>query len=181
MRRFRLKAIWLNPPEDGNLADVIGIITPMPDDFRFFVDIPIRYGDLDPQWHVNNARYLTFMEQARLSYLIHLGLWDGVDFMNLGLIVADVHIAYLAPLSLGQTARVFMRVSRLGNKSMLCEYQVADAGDNQIYAKGETVMVAYDYHTRQSIPIPVGWREKIADFEGIPTSENRLPTNNSQS
>jgi len=30
------------------------------------------------------------------------------------------------------------------------------------------VMVAYDYHTRTSKPIPDSWRQKIAEFENIP-------------
>ena len=35
-------------------------------DFRFYHPIEVRYGDLDPQGHVNNARYLTYLEQARI-------------------------------------------------------------------------------------------------------------------
>jgi acyl-CoA thioesterase FadM len=34
-------------------------------------------------------------------------------------------------------------------------------------AKGEAVMVAYDYHQETSIVVPEDWREKIARFEGI--------------
>jgi acyl-CoA thioester hydrolase len=62
-------------------------------EFRFFYPVQIRYADLDAQWHVNNARFLTILEQARLSYIRQLGLWDGKSFLDLGLIVADVHIA----------------------------------------------------------------------------------------
>ena len=69
--------------------------------FRFHIPIDIRYGDLDPQWHVNNARYLTFLEQGRMEYLRALNLWDGEDFFKLGLIVADIHIAYLAAGDVG--------------------------------------------------------------------------------
>lgn len=138
-------------------------------EFRFFHDIEVRYGDLDPQGHVNNARFLTFMEQARLIYLVRLGLWDGKDFNDLGLIVADVHLAYRAPIELGRTVRVAMRIARLGNKSLIYEYRLSDANDEaQVYATGETVMVAYDYHSHQAIPVPAAWREKIAAHEGIP-------------
>ncbi len=35
-------------------------------DFRFFHPVEVRYGDLDPQGHLNNAKYLTFFEQARV-------------------------------------------------------------------------------------------------------------------
>ena len=55
---------------------------------RFYHPIEVRYGDLDPQGHVNNARYLTYMEQARIAYVAHLGLWKGPSFLDIGIILA---------------------------------------------------------------------------------------------
>lgn len=130
--------------------------------------IPIRYGDLDAQGHVNNARYLTFVEHARLVYLQELGLWNGIDFDDLGLIVADAHVAYRTPILLGQTVRACVWVSRMGNKSLDFQYRLEDANGGQVFADAETVMVAYDYRSLRSIPIPEDWRTKIAAFEGIP-------------
>ena len=37
-------------------------------DFNFSIPLDVRYGDLDPQWHVNNARFLTYLESARMGY-----------------------------------------------------------------------------------------------------------------
>lgn len=135
---------------------------------RHFILIPIRYGDLDAQGHVNNARFLTFVEHARITYLKDLGLWDGVDFLNLGLIVADVHIAYRAPIEFGSIVRVVGGVVSMGNKSMKFAHHLEDEHTGQLYAEADLVMVAYDYHTKQSIVIPDAWREKIAAYEGIP-------------
>ena len=42
------------------------IISPM-SAYHFSYPIEVRYGDLDPQGHVNNAKYLTYMEQARVG------------------------------------------------------------------------------------------------------------------
>jgi acyl-CoA thioester hydrolase len=128
----------------------------------------VRYGDLDPQWHVNNAHFITFIEQARFAYLLEVGLFDGVSFVDLGLIVADVHIAYLAPIVLGQNIRVGVRVARIGHKSLTFEYQIEDGATNQPLATAETVMVAYDYHTHTSQPVSDGWREKIEQYESKP-------------
>lgn len=135
--------------------------------FRFSLPIEIRYGDLDPQWHVNNARYLTFLEQGRMAYLRKLDLWDGQDFFKLGLIVADIHISYLAPVMWGQKVRLDLRVSRLGGKSMVFEYRLVDADTGQVLAKAESVMVTFDYYAHASIPVPDDWREKIRAFEGL--------------
>jgi acyl-CoA thioester hydrolase len=134
--------------------------------FRFILPLEVRYADLDPQWHVNNTRYLTFLEQGRMAYLVRLGLWDGVDFNQLGMIVADVHIAYLAPVTLWQKIRLEMRVTRIGTKSMAFEYQIVDDASGEAVARAESAMVAYDYEGHTSIPVPEDWRQKIAAFEG---------------
>lgn len=135
--------------------------------FRYFQDVQTRYGDLDAQGHLNNSRYLTFIEQARLNYAIQLGLWDGADFLDLPFIVADVHVAYLAPVELNCVVRVWARATRLGHKSLNFEYRLEDAQHGKLYATADIVMVAYDYREKRSIPIPESWREKIASFEGI--------------
>lgn len=135
--------------------------------YNLYVPIHVRYSDLDAQGHVNNMRFLTYLEEARVRYLLELGLWDGVSFLDLGLIVADVHISYLAPIFLGEPIRVGIRATRLGNKSLTFEYQIEDEKTGQVVARCETVMVTYDYHTNSSIPIPATWREKISAFEGM--------------
>jgi acyl-CoA thioester hydrolase len=134
-------------------------------EFRFHIPIEPRYADLDPQWHVNNVRYLAYLEHARLTYLVQLGLWDGVDFNRLGLIVADIHIAYLAPMLLWQKVRLEMRTAKIGNKSLTFEYRLLDESTGQLLATAESVMVAFDYNTQKSIPVPPEWRAKICAFE----------------
>lgn len=136
-------------------------------DFKFYLPIQIRYGDIDGQWHVNNVHFLRYMELTRFAYLLELGLWDGRDYQELGLIVADVHIAYLAPITITQQIRCGTRVSRIGTKSLTFEYRLEDSETGQALATGETVMVAYDYHTLKSVPVSAAWREKIAAYEGV--------------
>jgi acyl-CoA thioester hydrolase len=135
-------------------------------EFKFYQPISVRYGDLDPQWHVNNSRFLTYMEQARFAYLVHVGLWDGVDFFNLGLIVADAHVAFAAPIFLGQKVRVGARVGRIGTKSLAFEHVIEEEDTGKLLGSGDLVMVAYDYHAHHSIPVSAEWRVKINRFEG---------------
>ncbi len=138
------------------------------DDFRFYHPIEVRYGDLDPQGHLNNAKYLTYLEQARIQYLRRLGLWDGGSFLDLGIILADVHLTYHVPVHFGQPVRVGVRTVRLGHKSIHMEFCLEDAASSQKLASGSTVSVAYDYRSRQTIPVPENWRKAICDFEGLP-------------
>lgn len=136
-------------------------------DFRFYYPVQVRYSDLDAQWHVNNARFLSIVESARLDYLRHLGLWDGSSFLDLGVIVADIHVAYLAPIDLDDEIQVGVRISRIGNKSMTFETEIQNVEDGSLKAKSEVVVVAYDYHTLKTIPVPEEWRKRIQEFEGI--------------
>jgi acyl-CoA thioester hydrolase len=137
------------------------------DGFRFTHPVEVRYGDLDPQGHLNNAKYLTYFEQARINYIHHLGLWGGGSFLDIGIILADAQITYHAPVQFGQPVEVGVRISRLGNKSLTMEYALQDRENGTLFATGSTVQVAYDYRTNQSIPIPGGWRERINRFEGL--------------
>lgn len=138
--------------------------------FRFYHPIEIRYGDLDPQGHVNNTRYLTYFEQARIAYIRNLELWTSPSFMDFGVILADAQITYKAPLFFGTDILVDARVTRLGNKSLTMEYIVEEACSGREYAAGATVLVTYDYRTQETIPIPARWRQVIAAFEKISES-----------
>ncbi|MGB9521632.1 MAG: acyl-CoA thioesterase, partial [Anaerolineales bacterium] len=82
--------------------------------YQFFHPIEIRYGDLDPQGHVNNAKYLTYMEQARIQYIKNLGLWKSNSFLDVGIILAEVRVTYRIPIQYGTEIKVGVRVSRLG-------------------------------------------------------------------
>ncbi len=136
--------------------------------FNFSHPIEVRYGDLDPQGHVNNARFLTYIEQARLQYLVHLGLLGkGQSFLDVGIIIADVHITFLKPILFGQTVRVGLGITRLGNKSMNMDYRLFDAETNTDLALASTVLVSFDYHHNRSIAIPDSWRNTITEFENI--------------
>ena len=137
-------------------------------EFRFYHPIEVRYGDLDPQGHVNNAKYLTYFEQARVAYWIEMGFFSkDQSFMELGVILADVYITYFAPVYFGQKVKVGVHVIRLGNKSMTWEQNVVDVESGKELARGEVVVVAYDYRQEKTIPIPNEWREKITEFEGL--------------
>ena len=137
-------------------------------DFRFYHPVEVRYGDLDPQGHVNNAKHLTYFEQARIAYLIELGLFTkDQSFMEIGVIIADLHVTYLEPVYFGQNIKVGVRVTRLGNKSMTWEQNIVDAETGRALANGELVVVTYDYKTEKTISIPREWREKFQAFEGL--------------
>jgi acyl-CoA thioesterase FadM len=56
-------------------------------------------------------------------------------------------------------------ISLIGNKSMTSEYRIEDARDASEFASGSSVLVAYDYQNKRSVPIPEEWRKAILHFE----------------
>ncbi len=145
------------------------------DDIRFFHPMEVRYGDLDPQGHLNNAKYLTYFEQARIRYFEELGLFSkDQSFMDIGVIVADIHIKYLAPVRLGASVRVGVRTESIGNKSITLRQTLAEGSTGRLYADGTVVLVAYDYHAHKTTPVLEEWRQKLMAYEG--TQEHGTPT-----
>jgi len=135
--------------------------------FHFYHLIEVRYGDLDPQGHVNNAKFLSYMEQGRVFYLKQLKLWEGSSFLNTGIILADVQITFRKAIQFGDPVRVGVCIARIGNKSMTSEYRIEDGRDASEFASGSSVLVAYDYQNKRTVSIPEAWRKVIQQFEGM--------------
>ena len=137
-------------------------------DFKFFHPTEVRYGDLDPQGHVNNAKYLTYFEQARIYYLIQLGLFNkDQSFMEVGVSIADIHITYHSTTHYGDDIKVGVKITKIGAKSITVEQCVMDAKTGRLMASGTIVMVTFDYEGLKTIPVPDEWKRKISEFEGI--------------
>src|SRR6266566_9937591 len=98
----------------------------------------VSFRDLDPMGHVNNAVFLTYIEQARVAFLAEVGAATGLEDMNM--IVARVEISFKAPVPLGQEVEISLRASRFGTKSFDLDYELR--GDGELVAQATSVEVA---------------------------------------
>jgi acyl-CoA thioester hydrolase len=136
-----------------------------PEGYRHHTPVMIRYGDMDTLGHVNNAKYLTYIEQSRLGYFGDLMQWDG-SRSGVGLILAKVTVEYKAPLTVADgMVNVWTRTSRIGTKSFDMEHLVIRAKDGLVAAAGFTVMVAYNYAESATVALPDEWRQRISAYE----------------
>jgi acyl-CoA thioester hydrolase len=136
-------------------------------DYRFLHPVEVRYADLDPQGHLNNAKYLTYFEQARLYYWREVGLFPGdQSFTESGVIIADVHISYEAPVFWGEPIKVGVRTVDIGEKSFTVEQCVLNGSLKRVHATGTVVLVAYDYSKRETMRVPDEWRDRLRRYEG---------------
>jgi len=125
----------------------------MLDEFTFHYPIQIRWADIDALNHVNNAVYLSYFEQARIDYFREAVNWN---WEEVGMILAKSCIEYHKPLLARDKAEVWLRVSRLGNKSFEMENSVVRQGINgpELITSCSSVIVTYDYRNEVSVPIP---------------------------
>jgi acyl-CoA thioester hydrolase len=137
-------------------------------EFNFYQPVEVRYGDLDPQGHVNNARFVTYLEHARVGYVRELGLWDGKSFLEVGFIIARLEVDFQAPILITDQVRIGVRISRLGGKSLEMTYRMESPEDGTVYAEALTVLVSYDYRRGQTRELPDRWRDEVSVFENIP-------------
>lgn len=114
----------------------------------FTIPVEIRFNDIDGMGHVNNALYLTYLEQCRMRFFTEVaGSQSERDFP---FILAHAALDYKVPLKMGSQAQVKMWTARIGGKSWDFDYEIKDRKTSVIYATGKTVQVAYDYQLEKS-------------------------------
>jgi acyl-CoA thioester hydrolase len=126
--------------------------------FPFVHRETVRFRDLDAMGHVNNAVYLTYLEQARLTFLDERGLVQAPDAP--GMILARVEIDFRAQVGGGETVEIGVRPARLGRKSFELDHRFEASGRH--VADACSVLVAYDYEAQRSIELPGAWRRALA-------------------
>jgi acyl-CoA thioester hydrolase len=118
----------------------------------------VRFRDLDVLGHVNNAVFLTYIESARVAFLLHHGAASSLQDMSI--IVARIEIDFRAPVGFGEDVDVAVHASRFGGKSFDLDYELR-VGE-RVVAEARSVCVAYDYRKGEAVEIPDAWREKLA-------------------
>jgi acyl-CoA thioester hydrolase len=130
--------------------------------FRFMHPQEVSFRDLDVFGHVNNAVYLTYLENSRIAYMREVLGIESLD--DLLVIVANVDIDFRSRATLGETLEIGARTSRIGTKSFDLDHEVRGP-DGRLVAAAATTLVAIDYRADQTIPVPDEWRERIESYE----------------
>ncbi len=124
--------------------------------------VNIRFSDLDLFGHVNNAMYLTYFEEARVSYFNEVVGYD-YDWSTEGVILARFEIDFVIPVLFKD--EVFIRTSccRMGNKSFDLAYEMFIVREEKeiMLSSATSVMVMYNYKEKKSIPVTDEWKTKL--------------------
>jgi acyl-CoA thioester hydrolase len=132
------------------------------DGYRHMHAQEVTFRDLDAFGHVNNAVYLTYIENARIGYVRDVLCIESLE--GLLLIVASVKIDFRSRANLGETLEIGSRATRVGTKSFDLEHELRSQ-NGRLVAETQTTLVAFDYEQDRTMQIPPEWRERIENYE----------------
>ena len=129
--------------------------------------LQVRFRDCDPLGHVNNAVYLTYLEQARFT------LWKKqLDFMarsaadtgqrGLGFILARAECDFRAQARYGDWLDVKLSLGDFGRSSFNYTYEIVNAESGALVAAAKTVLVWFDYDAQKPAPLDDETKAKLA-------------------
>ncbi len=122
------------------------------------VEVPLRWADLDAQGHVNNARYLDYLQDARADFLYRLHI---EDLLHEGFTVMANQIEYRSPVFFSETPlEADITVAALDEDSVTLAYHLFQQ-DHEV-ALARTTLSGYDLDTRQRRPLPAEAQEAFA-------------------
>jgi acyl-CoA thioester hydrolase len=132
--------------------------TPQLEDFPYRLTDNVRFGDLDPNQHVNNAVYATYFETGRVTLMKDRSY--GLMPQGLAWIMARLDIHFRAELHWPGTIELGLGVSKFGRTSVTFDQVVFSAG--RCVASAQSVNVLIDEVSRKPTPLTP---EILANFQ----------------
>jgi acyl-CoA thioester hydrolase len=134
-------------------------------DFRHCHRVRVRYGEVDQQGVVFNARYLDFGDIAITEY------WRQVGFRFTGQDVMEFHVAraevdFKKPIYPDSLIDLWTRTERFGNTSMTVVTEIHGAGQDDLLAVIRSVQVHVDLAQHKPMPIPQSVKDYFSSFDG---------------
>ncbi|MGV8940278.1 MAG: acyl-CoA thioesterase [Lysobacter sp.] len=122
------------------------------------VPMPVRWRDLDAFNHVNNSKYLSYLEEARLQWMLGVP-GQGMDD-HVAPVVAAAQLNYRRPITWPAQVVIELFVERLGNSSLTVGHRIVDAQSADVlFCDGHVVLVWIDRESGQAAPLPLAVRE----------------------
>jgi len=115
-------------------------------------EIKVRGYHLDGYQHVNNARYLELLEEARWR---HYEDYPPSFFIekNWAFIIVNINISYKNSAVFGDTLEIHTSVGKIGNTSMSFQQKIYIKGTDKLSVEAEVTFVILDVKTKQVVPM----------------------------
>jgi acyl-CoA thioester hydrolase len=109
---------------------------------RFTYNCALRWSDLDAYGHVNNARFLTLYEEARVAMMFIAAREAGLTSFEEGIVVARHEVDYLRPVDYGDPVRIEVWIEDMRSSRFTVGYELYDG--ELLASRARSVLVPYD-------------------------------------
>lgn len=123
--------------------------------------IKVRGFHLDVYQHVNNARYLEFLEEARWDGLENSACFQWMMRHNIAFVVVNININYRRPAVLGDLLTVSSELKQLNGKSGILSQVITRGAEGDVVADAQITFVCIDLKTQKSLPLEGELREQV--------------------
>ena len=123
--------------------------------------IKVRGYHLDVYQHVNNARYLEFLEEARWEWLEEAEAFHWLQEQKLAFVVVNININYRRPAVLGDVLVIDSEITQLNSKSGIIAQRVLLAGQETVVADAALTFVCIDLRTQKAVALEGELRERL--------------------
>ena len=118
------------------------------------VTLDVAWGEMDALGHVNNVRYIAWVETARIAFFEKLGMSTRAAD-PIGPILARIENDFLEPVEYPARVTVGIRPERVGNTSLTLAHEIWHAGaPDRVVARGRGVVVLINYATQEKVRVP---------------------------
>ncbi|HEX6500072.1 MAG TPA: thioesterase family protein [Micromonosporaceae bacterium] len=122
---------------------------------RYTYQCALRWSDLDVFGHVNNARFLTLYEEARVALMFRRAGEQGLTSFEEGVVISRHEVDYLRPVDYATaehdgarpTVTIEMWVEDIRPSRFVIAYELFDRG--QVASRARSVCVPYDLETQR--------------------------------
>lgn len=125
----------------------------LPTDWLIRLPVTVRFRDCDPFGHVNNAVYLTYLENSRFA------LWKAQNLK--GVILARAEVDYRAQATYGDELEVRTRLAALGRSSFQYDYEIRNVASGATILTAKTVQVHFDYDTQRPVEMSDDFKARL--------------------
>jgi acyl-CoA thioester hydrolase len=114
---------------------------------RFTYACALRWSDLDAYGHVNNARFLTLYEEARVALMFVAARQAGVTSLEGGIVISRHEVDYLRPVDYGDPVRIELWIEELRASRFTVAYELY--ASELVASRARSVLVPYDLVKRR--------------------------------
>ena len=131
----------------------------------FRTDIKIRGYHLDVYGHVNNARWVELLEEARWRWLdqdMDLKAWDDV---GQGIAVIHLNVTYRRPAHMHDLLEFQCWITRLGGRNAVCHQEVWRKGTDEKLVEADVSFVLIDTAVGRPRPMTGPVRDAFLKYQ----------------